>query len=403
MQNRLALIFILLTVTIDSIGIGIIFPVLPDLIETVTGRPVGESALWGGVLATAFALMQFLFGPVIGNVSDRYGRRPIMLIALAIMALDYLVMAVAQTIWLLVIGRVVAGITAATYATATAYIADISKPSERAKSFGLIGAGFGIGFVLGPLLGGILSTIDLRAPFWAAAAIAGANLVFGFFVLPESLAPEKRRSFSWRRANPLAAFRAIGNLPGLRPYLWVIFVFTVAFQSYPSIWSFYGKARFGWDAWWIGMSLAFYGIAMALVQAFLVGPAIRLWGERKTTIYGLTLDIAGFVFYGFVTSGFWAIAVTPILTLSGVAAPALQGILSNATPDDQQGELQGVLSSIAAVGMSVSPMVMTAVFFFFTREGAAIYSPGAPFLLSALLMVVCVLILVVRPRARVPA
>jgi DHA1 family tetracycline resistance protein-like MFS transporter len=257
--------------------------------------------------------------------------------------------------------------------------------------------------VLGPLLGGILSTIDLRAPFWAAAAIAGANLVFGFFVLPESLAPEKRRSFSWRRANPLAAFRAIGNLPGLRPYLWVIFVFTVAFQSYPSIWSFYGKARFGWDAWWIGMSLAFYGIAMALVQAFLVGPAIRLWGERKTTIYGLTLDIAGFIFYGFVTSGFWAIAVTPILTLSGVAAPALQGILSNATPDDQQGELQGVLSSIAAVGMSVSPMVMTAVFFFFTREGAAIYSPGAPFLLSALLMVVCVLILVVRPRARVPA
>lgn len=403
MQHRLALIFILLTVTIDTIGIGIIFPVLPDLIEEVTGRPIGQSALWGGVLATSFALMQFLFGPVIGNLSDRYGRRPVMLTALAVMALDYLVMAVAQTIWLLILGRIVAGITAATYATASAYMADISTPSERAKNFGLIHAGFGIGFVLGPLLGGLLATIDLRAPFWAAAAIAGANFIFGCIVLPESLAPAKRRGFTWRRANPLAAFRAIGTLPGLRPYLWVIFVYSVAFQSYPSIWAFFGKARFGWDPEWIGISLAIYGVSSTLVMIFAVAPAIRWWGERNTAIYGMGFEVGTFVFFGLVRSAPWALVCLPMAAVGGVAGPAIQGITSNATPDDQQGELQGVLSSIAAVAMSVSPIVMTAVFFFFTRDGAPVHAPGAPFLLSALLMVVCVLILVVRPRARAMA
>jgi len=303
----------------------------------------------------------------------------------------------------LVIGRIVAGITAATYATASAYMADISRPSERAKNFGLIHAGFGIGFVLGPLLGGVLSTIDLRAPFWAAAAIAGANFIFGLIVLPESLSPEKRRAFSWRRANPLAAFRAIGTLPGLRPYLWVMFFYSVAFQSYPSIWAFYGKARFGWDPSWIGLSLAIYGISSTLVMIFAVAPAIRRWGERNASIYGMGFEVATFVFFGLVRSGAWALTCLPMAAIGGVAGPAMQGYMSNATPDDQQGELQGVLSSIAAVAMSVSPLVMTGVFFFFTREGALIFSPGAPFLMSALLMVVCVLILVVRPRAEVSA
>lgn len=403
MQKRLALIFILATVTIDSIGVGIIFPVLPDLIENVTGRPVGASALWGGALATSFALMQFLFSPIIGNLSDRWGRRPVMLIALAIMALDYLLMAVAHTIWLLLIGRIIAGITAATYATASAYMADISAPSERARNFGLIGAGFGIGFVLGPLLGGVLSTIDLRAPFWAAAGIAGLNFAFGLAVLPESLSPVNRRVFTWARANPLASFRAISGLPGLKPYLWVLFVFSVAFQSYPSIWAFFGKARFGWDAWWIGISLALFGISIAIVQAVLVGPSIRRWGEQRTAVYGMSVDTIAFVFYGFVTSGAWAIAFTPVTALAGVAGPALQGIMANATPDDQQGELQGVLGSIAAISMTLSPLAMTSVFFFFTREGGAIFAPGAPFLLSAVLMVVCVLILVARPRAAATA
>lgn len=403
MHNRLALTFILLTITIDTIGIGIIFPVLPDLIEEVTGRPVGESALWGGVLAASFAVMQFLFGPVIGNLSDRFGRRPVMLLALAIMALDYIFMAVAQTIWLLIIGRVIAGITSATYATANAYVADITAPQQRARNFGLIHAAFGIGFVLGPLLGGLLSTIDLRAPFWAAAAIAGANLTFGFFVLPESLATENRRTFSWRRANPLAAFRAIGNLPGLRPYLWVMLFYSVAFQSYPSVWAFYGKARFGWDPKWIGISLTIYGLCSTLVMVFAVAPAIRRWGEQKTAIYGMTFEVGTFVFFGLIRSGYWALSGTPLAAVGGVAGPAMQGFMSNTTPDNRQGELNGVLSSIEAVGMSISPLVMTSVFFFFTREGSAVFSPGAPFLLSAVLMVVCILILVVRPRARVSA
>jgi DHA1 family tetracycline resistance protein-like MFS transporter len=400
MQSRLALVFILVTVAIDSIGIGIIFPVMPQLLTEVTISDLSHSALWGGVLATAFAAMQFLFGPVVGNLSDRFGRRPVMLAALAVMAVDYVVMAVAGSVWLLLAGRIVAGIAASTYATAGAYIADVSAPEDRARNFGLMGAAFGIGFVLGPLIGGAASLIDTRAPFWAAGAIAAMNLCLGWFVLPESLAEANRRAFSWTRANPLAAFRAIGHLPGLRRFLLLMFVFTVAMTTYPAIWSFYGAERFGWDGWWIGISLAIYGVSMAASQALLVQPAIRRWGETRTAAYGMALDAVAFLFYGFVTSGFWALVFTPVTALSGVAGPAMQALMANATPDDQQGELQGVLAAVAAVATSLAPLVLTAVFFQFTRDGAAIYSPGAPFLLSAVLMVACVAILVAGPRAR---
>lgn len=393
MQSRLALAFILITVAIDSIGIGVIFPVMPELLTEVTVTDLGHAALWGGVLATAFAAMQFLFGPIVGNLSDRYGRRPVMLVALAVMALDYVIMAVAHTVWLLLIGRIVAGIAASTYATASAYIADISPPEARARNFGLIGAAFGIGFVLGPLLGGAASLIDIRAPFWIAGGIAALNFAFGLFVLPESLPADRRRPFSLARANPLSAFRAIGRLPGLNRYLVLMFVFTVAMTAYPAIWSFYGAARFGWDGWWNGISLAVFGLSMALTQAFLVAPAIRLWGPTRTAGYAMALDALVFLFYGFVTSGIWALAFTPVAALSGVGGPALQGLMSNATPDDQQGELQGVLASVAAVASTLSPLLMTAVFWQFTAPGAPVYSPGAPFLLASLLMVVCVLIL----------
>jgi DHA1 family tetracycline resistance protein-like MFS transporter len=398
MQNRLALIFILITVTLDSIGVGLIFPVMPQLIEDVTGGDLSHAALWGGVLATSYAVMQFFFGPVVGNLSDRYGRRPVMLTALAVMAIDYTVMAMAGTIWLLFASRIVAGITAATHTAATAYMADISAPGDRARNFGLIGAGFGIGFVLGPLIGGLMATIDIRAPFWAAAALAGANLTFGALVLPETVTDRIRRPFSWARANPLSSFRAIGTLPGLGRYLALNFVYTIAFFVYPAIWAYYGIARFGWDARMIGISLALFGVSIAVVQAVLVGPAIRLWGERRTVIYGMVLDAVVMVYFGFVTSGTWALIFTPLAALSGVVGPALQGIMSNATPDNQQGELQGVVSSISAIGMGLSPLVMTGIFSFFTRPGAPIYAPGAPFLLSACLMALCVVILVVPQR-----
>ncbi|WP_343081597.1 TCR/Tet family MFS transporter [Ostreiculturibacter nitratireducens] len=399
MPHKSARLFILLTVMLDSIGVGLIFPVMPDLIEDVTGGDLSQAALWGGLLATSFAVMQFLFGPIVGNLSDRFGRRPVMLTALAVMAADYVVMALAGSVWLLLAGRIVAGLTAATHATASAYMADISPPGERARNFGLIGAAFGAGFILGPLLGGLLASFGLRAPFWAAAAMAGANLVFGALVLPESVTDRIRRPFSWARANPLSSFRAIGRLPGLGRFLALHTLYTLAFFVYPAIWAYYGKARFGWDASVIGFSLALFGISLIAVQGMGVAPAIRHWGERKTTLVGFLIEVGTLIFYGFVTSGFWALVVTPLSAASGIAGPALQAMMSNLTPNDQQGELQGVLSSLAALASGLSPILMTGVFFAFTRPGATVYAPGAPFLLAAFLMVVCVILLVARPRA----
>lgn len=385
-----ALLFILITVAIDSIGIGLIFPVMPDLLTDVLGDDLASAAIWGGVLLAAFSTMQFLCGPIIGNLSDRYGRRPVMLVALAVMALDYVVMALAQNIWVLLAGRLVAGIAAATHATANAYVADISEAEVRAKNFGLIGAAFGIGFVLGPMIGGAASLIDHRAPFWIAGLVAAANLTLGWFVLPESLPAERRRPFSLARANPLASFRAISRIKGLLPYLVMMLLFAIAYASYPAVWSFYGKAQFGWDGWMIGLSLAFFGICGALIQALLIGPVIRRLGEERTAATGMSIDVGAFLFYGFVTSGFWALAVTPIVALGGIAGPAIIAMMSNATPEDQQGELQGVLSGIQAIGMAIAPVLLTEVFWLFTHEGAPIYLPGAPFVVAGVLMAACV-------------
>ncbi|SPH24430.1 Tetracycline resistance protein, class C [Defluviimonas aquaemixtae] len=403
MQNRLAYIFVLATVVIDAIGIGIIFPVMPELLEEVTGGTLSQAALWGGVLATSFAVMQFVFGPIVGNLSDHFGRRPVMLTALAVMAVDYAIMAVAGTIWILLIGRIVAGITAATHTTATAYMADISEKSQRARNFGLIGAAFGIGFIAGPFLGSLLSTLGVRAPFWGAAALSAANLAFGYFVLPESVTDRIRRPFSWTRANPLASFRAIGRLPGVGRLLTLYLVYNVALHVYEAVWAFYGKARFDWDPFMIGVSLAVYGLFFALVQAFAVGPMTRVFGEHRAAFCGLLIEFVACVIFGFLTSGMLALAFTAFAALGSVAGPAMQGLMSNATPDDQQGELQGVVASLMAVGMILSPMVMTGTFSWFTRPGAAIYAPGAPFLLAAALLVVCVIILVAPSRESAPS
>lgn len=402
MQNRLALIFVLMTVVIDAIGIGIIFPVMPDLIGEVTGGDLSDAALWGGVLATSFAVMQFLCGPIVGNLSDRFGRRPVMLTALGVMAVDYTIMALASTIWLLVAGRIVAGITAATYTTAMAYMADISAKEDRAKRFGLIGAAFGLGFIAGPFLGSLLSTLGIRAPFWGAAAISAANLVFGFLILPESVTDAIRRPFSWARANPLAAFRAIGNLPGLGRLLTLYLVYNVALHVYEAVWAFYGKAQFGWDPFMIGVSLATYGLFFTLTQAFAIGPIIKVMGEYRAAFWGLAIEFVACVIFGFLTSGAAAIAFTAFAALGSIAGPAMQGLMSNGTPDDQQGELQGVIASLTAIGMILSPLLMTGTFSVFTRPDAPIHAPGAPFLLAAVLLVACVAILVARPRESAP-
>ena len=400
---RLPVVFILLTVMIDAMGVGLIIPVMPDLIREVTGGDLPNAALWGGVLATVFAVMQFVFGPVIGNLSDRYGRRPVLLISLVVMAADYVVMAVAGSIWLLLIGRVVGGITAATQSTASAYMADISDPGKKAQNFGLVGAAFGLGFVIGPLMGGLLGEWGTRAPFWAAAALAGANAVLGYFVLRETVTDAIRRPFEWHRANPLGAFRSLRELPGLGRLFAVFFLYQVAFFVYPAVWAYFGQARFGWNAGMIGLSLGLFGIMMAVVQGGLIRLILARLGERGTVIYGLVFDVFAFGALAFVTSGTVALVLTPLAALGAVITPALQAIMSRTVGDKRQGELQGALTSVGAVAMIIAPMLMTSVFAQYTSSGAAVYFPGAPFLLSLGLILVALVVFLSPGRRVVPA
>ena len=387
---RLPVLFIMFTVMIDAMGIGLIMPVMPDLMVEVGGGTLGAAALWGGLLSTSFAAMQFLFGPVVGGLSDRFGRRPILLVSLVAMAADYLLMAVAGTIWLLLIGRIIGGITAATHSTANAYIADISKPEDKSANFGLIGAAFGLGFVLGPLIGGLLAEYGTRAPFYAAAILSGLNALFGWVVLKETVTDAIRRPFSLKRANPFGAFKALSKLPMIGTLLGVYFFYSIAHTVYPAIWSYFGKERFDWDPATIGLSLGLFGIMMAVVQGFLIRPAIKYLGERGTIIYGLFFDILAFGFLSIVTSGTVALLFVPLAALAGIVSPALQGLMSQAVGDDQQGELQGALTSLSALAMIISPMLMTTTFAAFTAETAPFYMPGAPFLLALILTLIAI-------------
>ena len=395
---RLTLGFILTTVVIDAMGIGLILPVMPALLQEIGNIPLSQAAIWGGALTTVFAVMQFFFSPIVGALSDRFGRRPVLLISLLVMALDYLVMAVAQVFWLLFLARIVAGITAATQSAATAAIADISKPEEKAARFGLVGASFGIGFVLGPMIGGILGEYGTRAPFYAAAGLAALNMILGYFVLPETVTDATRRRLTWARTNPFGAFASVSSNPALRRPLALFFLYQVAFFVYPAVWAFFTTARFGWSEGMIGASLAAFGVAMALVQGGLIRVILRLLGERGTVIYGLIFNTFAFIVLAFVTNGTLALLFTPITALGAVVTPAIQGIMSRQTADDSQGELQGVLASAGAIATIISPLLMTSVFFAFTRESGDIYLPGAPFLVSMALMLVCLVVFLAPTR-----
>ncbi len=383
---RLPVLFILITVMLDAMGVGLIMPVMPELIIEVEGGTMATAALWGGVLSTVFAIMQFGFSPVIGNLSDRFGRRPVLLISLLVMALDYLVMALAGTMWLLLVGRIVGGVTSATQSTAGAYMADISAPRDKAANFGLIGAAFGVGFVLGPLIGGLLGEFGTRAPFYAAALLAGLNVVFGYFVLRETVTDRIRRPFSWARANPFGAFRQMSRLPGVGRLLVVYFIYSVAYYVYPAIWAYFTQAQFGWTPRTIGVSLALYGIMTAIVQGGLIRLVLGRFGDRRTVIYAHLFDAVSFAIMAVLTNGTLALILTPLAALGSVMTPAMQGIMSRMVGDDQQGELQGVLTSLGALSMIVSPLMMTSVFALFTRENPPLHLPGAPFALSMLLI-----------------
>lgn len=387
-------IFLLATVMLDAMGIGLIMPIMPALIREIEGGTLADAAIWGGVLSTVFAVMQFLFSPLLGNLSDRFGRRPVIMVSLSVMAATYLVMAVAASIWLLLIGRIVSGITSATHSTANAYMADISKPGEKAANFGLLGAGFGAGFVLGPLVGGMLGELGTRAPFYAAAILIAANATLGYFVMRETVTDESRRPFNAKRANPLGAFAQMSKLPGINRLMLVYFIYSVALYVYPAIWSYFTEARFGWTPQVIGLSLGLFGISMAVVQGVLIRVVIKRFGERKTVIFGQLFDGVAFSLMSVVTSGFVALVLTPIAALGAVVSPALTGIMSQKVSDDAQGELQGMLTSVHALAMIVSPLMMAGAFAWFTQEGSVLYFPGAPFFLAMVLVLIGVALFV---------
>ncbi|MEM6587008.1 MAG: TCR/Tet family MFS transporter [Pseudomonadota bacterium] len=384
--GRLPTIFILLTVVIDSMGIGLIIPVMPSLLLEVGGGTLANAALWGGVLTTSFAVMQFLCGPTVGNLSDRFGRRPVLLISLFVMAADYMVMAVAGSIWLLLLARIVGGVTAATHSTALAYMADTSTRENRASGFGLVSAAFGLGFVLGPVIGGLLADMGTRAPFYAAAALAGANFIFGLLILPETVTDKIRRPFSWARANPFGAITHIRALPGLAGLLMVMLLFQMATNVYPVIWAYYTQASFNWSPAMIGVSLATFGISMAVVQGGVIRIAIARLGDFYTVIAGFGCSILAFPVLAFLTNGTLALILTPVAALAAMSGPALQAIMSKRTPENAQGELQGILTSVNALAMILAPLIMTVVFAAATRPGGPIFLPGAPFLAALLLI-----------------
>jgi len=386
MRLTLPTVFILLTVMFDAMGIGLVMPVMPDLLQQIQGAGLANAAIWGGVLTTAFAVMQFLCGPLLGNLSDRFGRRPVLLVSLGVMALSYLAMAVAGSLWLLLAARILSGAASATHATAAAFMADTLPTGQRGRGFGLVSAAFGAGFVLGPVLGGILGDMGTRAPFYAAALLAGANFVLGLIVLPETVTSANRRPLDPARANPLGALGRIRALPGMGRLIAVFFLYQVSFNVYPIIWAFFTTARFGWDASMIGLSLAAFGISMALVQGGLIGMVIARVGERRTVFLGLGFGMVSFVAMVLVRDGAIALALLPVCALAAMGAPALQAIMSRDAAADAQGELQGIIASASALAMIVSPLVMTNVFAAFTAPGAAIILPGAPFLASMCLL-----------------
>jgi DHA1 family tetracycline resistance protein-like MFS transporter len=384
-------------------SVGLILPVMPQLIASVRGASVADAALWGGLLSAAFAVSQFLFTPMLGALSDRFGRRPVLLVSLAVMAVDFVVMALAQTIWVLLAGRIVSGVAAATYVTALAYVADITNEKDRARRFGLVSAALGLGLVLGPVVGGLVGTIDPRAPFVFAAILATANLVVGIAALPETLVAANRRPFELGRANPIASLATIGKLPALAPLLTAFVLIQLAANVYPAVWAFYTEAALGWTAAMIGGSLAVYGVSAALAQAVVAPALLSRIGELRSIRLGMTIGIVCLMAYGIATSETIIWLLVPFAAVATLATPVLQGLLSRNVPADRQGELQGVLGSLSAVALIVSPIVMTQAFAWGTRSDAAIWLPGAPFIIAALLLAAALAVLALWPVPRTTA
>ncbi len=386
---RRALFFILATILLDAVGVGLIFPMMPDLMARVgAGETTASGAVWAGVLMSAYAGMQFLFAPIVGGLSDAFGRRPVLVAALATLAVDYVIMALAGTFWVLLVGRVLAGIAGATYITATAYIADITPPEKRATNFGLIGATFGIGFVMGPALGGLLAAWHITAPFWVAAVVSAVGAGFGFLMLPESLAPEKRRRFLRTDLNPFGAIIGAFRLPGLALPLMLLFTFEFANMVYPTLWAFWTREAYGWSAALIGGSLAFYGVGVAFAQGVVLPALIPRIGEYRTLIFAAVTGIFALVALGLTPPAMLVFALIPISCLADMLPPTATAMMSNLVAEDRQGVLQGVIASLGSIAAVVAPLIVTPLFRVFAAPDARLYLPGMPFLAAGGLLIV---------------
>jgi len=383
--RKAALTFIFITVVIDTIGLGIIIPVIPALIMELTGEGLGRAAIYGGWLMFVYAAMQFLFAPVMGGLSDRFGRRPVLLLSLAGFGIDYLIVGFAATITWLFAARILAGIFGASHTTATAYIADISEPEKRAQNFGLIGAAFGMGFILGPAIGGLLGEYGPRVPFFVSAGLALVNCLYGFFILPESLSKENRRPFDWKRANPLGSLMQIRKFPTIAGLVVVYFILYLSHHATQSTWTYFSMLRFGWSEAMVGFSLAIVGVCVAVVQGGLTRVVIPRFGEKKSVYIGLLFYMFGFLGFAFAPTGWLLLVMIAPFALGGFAGPALQGIISNGVENNQQGELQGALTSLISLTAIIGPPMMTGLFGYFTSESAPFQLPGAAFVAGALL------------------
>jgi len=379
-----ALVFIFITILIDVIGLGIIIPIIPTLIQEITGEGISQASVYGGWLLFAYAGMQFLFAPIIGGLSDQFGRRPVILASLLGFGLDYVVAALAPSLSWLFIARIIAGITGASFTSASAYIADISTPDKRAQNFGMIGAAFGLGFIVGPVLGGLLGSFGPRVPFWTAAGFSLANALYGYFVLPESLAPEKRRKFDFKRANPLGSFLRLKKFPAIFSLAVSMFFLYLAGQVNPSIWSYFTMLEFGFNEAWVGYSLGFVGIMVALVQGVFIRKVIKRLGEWKTVFIGLVFSVLGLISFALASQAWMLFLLIVPFSFGGLAGPGLQGIISKQVPDNEQGELQGSITSLMSVSAVLAPPIYTTLFEYFTQEPTQLFFPGAPFIMSAL-------------------
>ncbi|TMM58909.1 TCR/Tet family MFS transporter [Maribacter algarum] len=397
-SNKTALLFIFITILVDVIGIGIIIPIIPDLIMELTGEGTAQAVIYGMWLTTAFAGMQFLFSPVLGEISDKYGRRPILLIALLGLSIDYLIHAWAPTITFLFIGRFLAGITGASFTVASAYIADISTPEEKAKNFGLIGAAFGLGFIIGPGIGGFFGEIDIRLPFYIAAGLTFANFVFGYFFVPESLTTENRRPINPLKMIPGVSLVSLRNYKGVLLLIFAFFLANLAGQALPSVWSYYGIERYDWSPQEIGISLMAVGLLVAIAQGFLVGIVVKKIGKKRTIISGFLLWTIGMFLFSQASEPWMLYAFLIPYAFGGVAGPTIQGVISNQVSEKEQGNLQGAITGLVSVTAILGQLTFAPVFYYFIRPETEIYFPGAPYVLAAMLLFVALLFAVLAMK-----